>query len=117
MARTVVTPTDVTRAGVALASQGADTVNGNYIDNPDRCIVIVGNGTGSPIVLTIQYGGLFDGLAVAGRTVSIPASSSMALGNFTPGSHYQDADQGRLYLDSASASLTLSAVRFPQGLS
>lgn len=116
MARTVITPTDPARAGIAFTQQAADTVNGNYVDAPDRCAITVNNTSGGPISLTVQYNGTFDGQAVTGKALTIPANTLTVLGNFRVGTHYQDADAGRLYLDSPSASLLIGAVRFPPGL-
>jgi len=116
MARTATQIHDVTRAGVALNSPFADAANGNYLDTPERCVLVLYNYTGAPIVVTLQYNGTFDGLSVAGRTVTVPATTTLAVGNLNPSAHFQDSDSGRLYYDSASASLTVYAVRFPLGL-
>jgi len=114
MPRTAVALTDPTRAGLALNQTAADTVNGNYIDNPDRSIIFLNNPTGGAINVTIQYSGTWDGLAVAGRVISCAVGFTI-LGGFRPGTHYQDADLGRLYIDAPSASLLLAAIRFPVG--
>lgn len=117
MARTAIPNNDPTRAGSVFSQIAADMVDGNYLDNPERCILLLNNSTGSPINCTIQYNGTWDGLAVPGRVISCPGPSGTItiLGNFKPSSHYQDGDSGRLYINSASAGLNVSAIRFPVG--
>jgi hypothetical protein len=115
MPRTAVTITDPTRAGGVLGGSNADVANGNHIDNPDRCIIWLNNQSGGAINVTLQYNGTWDGLAVSGRVLSIPSGAIQILGGLKPSSHYQEADSGRLYLDGASSSLIIAAIRFPVG--
>jgi hypothetical protein len=116
MPRTAIPIVDLTRAGTAYTPVAADTVNGNYLDTPERCVLFLANGTGSPIVISIPFNGTFDGLAVSARTISVPANTTLMVGNLYGPAHFQGIDVGRLYLDSPSASLNVVAMRFPPGL-
>jgi len=115
MPRTAIPMTDPTRAGVAINQAAADTVNGNYLDTPDLCILLLNNQSGGAINVTLQYNGTWDGLAVSGRVLSCPTGFITVISGLSPSSHFQNADAGRLYIDAASSSLLLGAIRFPVG--
>jgi len=110
MARTAVSLQTVTRVGLAAVTAAADVANGNYLDNPGRNILILFNNSGGPLNVTFQFAGQFDGQAVAGKVVSIPAGTVALFGNFQQSIYGQQNDQGRLYFDAASTSITVGGI-------
>lgn len=99
MARTVLPVTKADRGGVTSPTeQAGDTVNGHVVANSGRTIITVHNSDTSPHQITFETPGTVDGLAVADRQVSIPASTSQDFGDF-PVSVY--GSQMKIDVDSA----------------
>ena len=85
-------------AGVAAAG------GGDVFPNTGQEILIIKNGGGSAVTLTVVTAATVDGLAVADLTASIGAGETRALGPFPP-SIYNDT-----LVNGGNVSLTYSAV-------
>lgn len=90
MAASELTVAAVVKGGVSYAEAAANA-DGNYFTNTGAEIVLVKNGGGSPITVTVVTQNTSDGLAVADRTVSVAAGGSIALGCW-PRTIYNDAN-------------------------
>ena len=109
MARGSVTVQDVERSGLEPSYEAANG-DGDAFENNGRVVFHAKNGSGGAITLTFQTPGMVDGLAVADRTVSIPAGEERMCGVFPP-SDYNQSD-GDVYVDySGVTSLTVAALR------
>ncbi|MFI6160392.1 hypothetical protein ACIA59_10630 [Micromonospora haikouensis] len=112
MARASVTTQQVTRTGLnpALTAPPAD---GDIVDC-GRVALMVTNGSGSPITVTVEATAAQDGLDVADLVVSVPASGTRLIGPLparTFGQPYDSADAGRAFVDySAVASVTRAVI-------
>lgn len=107
MARTPLTPTRPSRAGVtAQAEVDGDPVNGHVVTNTGRTVVTVRNAdAANPHSVTFVIPGTVDGQAVADRVVAIPAATSRTFGDFPTG-WYTTA----LAIDADSIELKLQAL-------
>lgn len=85
-------------AGVAAAGGGDTFVN------TGAEVVVIRNGGGSPITLTVATPVTVDGLAVTDLTASIAAGATRAIGPFPPGWYNDTAVSG------GSVSLSYSGV-------
>jgi len=109
MARTALTVTQVTRAGVALPAAAANA-DGHSVANDGSVILHIVNGGGAPITVTIVTPGTVDGLAIADREVIVAASANRLIGPF-PREHYNQAD-GTVHVNfSGVASVTAAALK------
>lgn len=93
MAETPVAATVVSRTvtdGVNLAASltAADGTNGNSFVNDGTTLLRCKNAAGSPITLTVNTSITADGLAVADRTYSIPATTGDRLMGPFPVNYY-----------------------------
>lgn len=106
MARTRITPTELSRAGIAPATEvDGDATNGNIVSNTGQTMIEVRNADAvNPHTVTFVTPGTVDGQAVADRQVSIPASTTRRFGRFQP-SFYGSA----LAIDVDSTELKLTA--------
>jgi hypothetical protein len=111
MPRTNITVVEVTRDGVAPSEVAGDVTNGNQFDHSARTFLRARNADGgSAHTVTIQTPGTVDSLAIADRTVSVPASATRYIGPFT--NDYRQSD-GKVYVDVDSAQLHLAVFRLP----
>lgn len=112
MARTALTVQSIIRNGLA-PSFGAANVDGHAVPNDGKTWIEVKNAGGSPITVTIQTPGTVDGMAVADRTVVVPATTGdRMIGPFPPNQYNQisGSDVGTVYVDfSAVTSVTVAA--------
>jgi hypothetical protein len=76
MARTAITPTQVTMAGVALPAATAGTVDGHFVNNNGRTWLVFSNGNAAARTVTIPTPPTFQGQAVADITISVPGSAT-----------------------------------------
>lgn len=106
MARTALTVNQISRAGVALGPAAAN-VDGHSLAYSENLILYVANGGGSPITVTIQTPGTVDSLAIADKTVTVPAGSNRLMGPF-PKAHYRQAD-GTVYVDFSDVTSVTAA--------
>jgi hypothetical protein len=84
VARTLITPTTVTRAGVAPpAETTCDVAQGNASPNDGSTYILLHN-TGSTVTrnLTMSFRGSVDGQAVTPRPWAVPISTSLWIGPF-----------------------------------
>lgn len=91
-------------AGVAAAA-GGDT-----FPNTGREVLIIKNGGGAPITLTVATPATVDGLAVADLTATIGAGATRMIGPFPP-SVYSASDGSVALTYSAVTSVTVAAVK------
>jgi hypothetical protein len=110
MARTALSVQSIVRAGLSPTYTAAN-VDGHSVANEGKQTFIhVKNGGASPITVTIPTPGSVDGLAVADRTVNVPAGEERMIGPF-PAAFYNQAD-GTVHVDfSAVTSVTLAAFK------
>lgn len=109
MARGSISPTQLTRSGVAApAETNGDPVNGHTISNDGKTFLLVRNSNGGSTARTVtfQIGGTIDGHPVQGRAVSIAAGASRYFGPF-PSAQYPAS----INVDVDNAELKLSAFR------
>lgn len=111
MPRTNITVVEITRDGVAPTEVAGDATNGNQFDHGARTFMRVRNADGAAAhIVTIITPGTVDGLAIADRVVSVPASATRYIGPFT--NDYRQPD-GKVYVDVDSAQLNLAVFRLP----
>lgn len=104
MARTAITKTTPTRAGVAIttltAVDASASPNGMSFVSDGSELVIIKNGDASPHTMTVDIPTTVDGQAVTDRTVTVPAGGTYVAGPF--GSEYRQQD-GTVHLNFDSA--------------
>lgn len=113
MARVSLATQQITAAGLTPALT-APTVDGDVMDS-NNAAVMVTNGSGAPINVTIQTPATAAGLAVEERIVAVAAGATKLIGPFPREIYGQPsgADKGRVYVNySAQASVTRGAVGF-----
>lgn len=109
MARITLTPQQVVRTGLAPVFGAWDAGLQHAFANDGRMFVEVKNTAVAAHTVTIQTPGTVDALAIAERTVIIPANTGdVMIGPFPP-SVYNQAD-GMVYLDIDVATTTTLAV-------
>jgi hypothetical protein len=106
MARTALTLTQVTRAaaGVAQPAQAnSDVVNGNAVPAGDhgRLLIEIQNSNAASRTATFAQPGLVDGVATAGKVITVAGLATVVVGPFPPGV-YDQAD-GTINVDSSGA--------------
>ena len=89
--------------GISLAGVAAGAGGDTFVNNGQE-IVVVTNGSGASITLTVVTPVTVDGLAVTDLTATIAAGATRAIGPFPPG-WYNDTG-----VAGGSVSLTYSAV-------
>lgn len=113
MARTALVPAVAADEGVTLAFTAAP-VDGHSIPGGGSVRLLVDNGSGSSINVTIQTPATQGGLAVADQVVPVAAGAIKAIGPFDSRLYDRPsgaADAGRVYVDfSAVASVTVAAL-------
>lgn len=111
MARTALTTQQLASGGLAASYVAGDNTNGMQFAYSARKVLHVKNTTGGAIVVTVPVPSTVDGLAVASRTVSVPATTGERfIGPFPPS--YQQAD-GNVYVDFAATGTTVTLVEMP----
>lgn len=89
--------------GVDLAGVAAN-VGGDTFVNSGQEVLVIKNGSGAGITLTVVTPATVDGLAVADLTASIGAGATRMIGPFPPGTYNDTLANGGI------VSLTYSAV-------
>jgi hypothetical protein len=119
MARTEISATEVTDAGVDPAGV-TGTVDGHMLRLTGREFIEVRNASGTPQNVTIATPQAPEGLAVADRVVSIPATNGRKIIGLTNRALYgqdsKSADAGKAYINYAAgqeAQFTTRAFRLP----
>jgi hypothetical protein len=98
MPRAVVTTQPITRDGLEPVYTAAPLAGIAFVNQGERDFVHVKNGGVGAIVVTIQTAAVFDGLALADKTINIPAGEERFVGPFTMGIYNQSADAS-VYVD------------------
>jgi hypothetical protein len=110
MPRDVPAVQPLTSAGL-LATYTAPTANNDQIANNGRRFLHVKNGSGAPINVTENIGGLVDGQAATARVVAIAAAAEKFFGPWPASVNQSD---GNVYIDySAFASVTRAVLEMP----
>lgn len=110
MARTLITPTAVTRTGVAPPAETAgDVANGNYIPNSGNLYLLLRNANGASTArnLTVAFANSVDGQTVTPKPYAVAAGASLWVGPF-PVSIYGQS----LNINADNAELKVSALQF-----
>lgn len=119
MARTDINPVVLDDAGTDPGAGNVGTVDGHMVRLTGREIIEVNNGNAAPQVVTLVTPGAPEGLQVADRTVSVPATTGRRLiGDLNPGLYAQKsgADEGKVYINypaGVEASITTRVYRLP----
>ncbi len=104
----------IAQAGLNPSFEAAQT-DGHMVANDGKLFIVVKNGSGGAINVTLQTPAVVEGdLAVGERIVSIPASGERWIGRLTPSTYNQatGADAGKVYIDyAATTSMTVGAFR------
>jgi len=108
MARTVITPQQIARTGLASALAQPDLANGNQFANDGVCFLYVKNG-GAQITVTISTPGTVDGLAIADLVVTVPATTGERMIGPFPAGIYNQSD-GNVYVDWSSVTSVTAGV-------
>lgn len=97
-----VAPTLAGAAVVPAAPSGVGAGNGDAI--PDGSTLVVTNGSGSPITLTLNVAITYEGLVITSPTVTVPATTTMLVGplNADPFGQITGADKGFVHVDYSS---------------
>ena len=97
-------------------ANAVDAANGNSFDNSStKVILIVNNGSGGNLTLTVDFPQTLDGLTVADRTYTIPTGEEWVIGPF-PSSYNQTNNslENRVLLDwSTGTSVTCKVIQVP----
>jgi hypothetical protein len=112
MPRTLVTPQQVTSAGVSPTFEAANVLGNSVALAYGRCIRVK-NASGSAVTVTIPTPGTIDGLAITDRTINVPATTGDVMIALGKGDAYRNTD-GTAYIDySAVTSVTVAVVDVP----
>lgn len=99
MARTDLTPTALTTAGVA-PSAVAGTVDGHKVTNHGDIILVLKNTGAGAHTVTIPTPGTVEGEAIGDKMISLAAAQVKYVSELTPEHFNQSgADAGKIYLD------------------
>lgn len=104
---TQLTVTPLTRAGVTPAFTAAD-VTGNTFTNDEHTWLVVKNGGGSSITVSLDILPTIDGQPVTDRTVTVPAAGERWIGPF-PSAYYSNASGLVTVTFSGVTSVTVGA--------
>jgi hypothetical protein len=109
MARADLAVQQIVRTGLDPAYSAA-VADGHAVDNTDRPILHVKNGSAGAITVTVPTPASQDGQAIDDLAVSIPAGGEQLIGPF-PGRTFAQPD-GTVHVDySAVTSVTAAALR------
>lgn len=89
------------RTGLDVAGASADAAGDEWANTGEQ-VVLIKNGSGSGITVTLDFKATPDGAVVTDPTVSIGAGATKVIGPFSP-AYYNDSTTGR-------AKVTCSAV-------
>jgi hypothetical protein len=106
MPRTAITPQRITSAGLAPAYEPANVAGNSFRLSTGR-FMHVKNGSGGSVTVTIPTPGTVDGLAIADRSVAVPAAGERLIALGTAGTYKQAG--GVAFVDySAVTSVTVA---------
>lgn len=107
MTRTSLSYQQIVRTGLEETYAAVDASNGNQFQNDGRMFLLVKNGGGAPITVTITTPTTVDGLAVADQTVTVTNGEQRMIGPFPPNLYNTD---GYVYVDYSSGTSVTAAV-------
>jgi hypothetical protein len=113
MARVSVTTQKIVGSGLAPALTGP-TADGDVIDSGAVALMVT-NGSGGSINVTVQTPATQSGLAVAEQIVAVGAGATKLIGPVPAGTYARPSglDEGRVYVDySSQTSITRAVVGF-----
>ena len=113
MARTALASQALVDEGITVAMTAAN-VNGHSIDGGGDTILLVNNGSGASINVTIQTAATTDGLAVADQVVAVAVGALKAIGPFRSATYDRaagDTDGGKVYVDFSAVTTVTCAAR------
>ena len=101
MPRTQVVAQEPTRAGLTPTFTAA-IADGHSFANNGRTFLRFKNTSGSPVVVTVRFGGSVDGTAITGgKAITVPATTGDVTTGVWPKSDYDQPD-GQVWIDYAS---------------
>ncbi len=108
MARTALTPQQISRSMLTPTYSNGDAANGHqYVNSGTEFLIVKTTGTGA--TLTVKNPQSVDGQAVADRTYALPSTGERHIGPFPT---YYNQPDGNVYIDLSSATgLTLGVFR------
>lgn len=106
------TVTNLSRAGITPTLGAAGAGGDTFTNSDERAFVVVKNGGGSAITVTLDILTTVDGQAVTDPTVSVPASGERWIGPF-PRNHYNNAQDKVTITYSSVTSVTVGVFRVP----
>lgn len=107
MARDALTHQQIVRTGLEETYAAVNGTDGNKFQNDGRMFLLVKNGAGAPITVTIQTPTTVDGLAVADQTIVVTNGEQRMIGPFPPNLYNTD---GFVYVDYSSGTTVTAAV-------
>jgi hypothetical protein len=114
MARVTITNQKVVPTGILPAYDAAETDGNAIINTRGDVMVHLKNGSGSPIVVTVQTpASIGGGVPITDYTITVAATSEQMIGPFDQSVHNQNGNQVFLDYDGV-ASLTLMAFEVPK---
>lgn len=110
MAATVLTVTDLSRAGVAVAPAAANA-DGHLLPNTGREFVLVENGDSGAHTVSATIVRKVDDVTPAAKSISVPAGTSRLFGPFARDDYSNAAGQVALAFDGVT-NVTVQAFRY-----
>lgn len=105
---TQLTVTPLTRAGVTPALTAADATGNTFLNGDEHTFLVVKNGGGAGITVSLDILTTIDGQPVTDRTVSVPAAGERWIGPF-PKIYYNNASDLVTVTYSGVTSVTVGA--------
>lgn len=113
MARTALATQQSVDEGITVAFTAANA-DGHSVEGGGDVILLIENGSGSSINVTVQTAATTDGLAVSDQVVAVAAGALKAIGPFRPTTYDRASgasDAGKVYVDfSAVTTVTCAAL-------
>ena len=112
MARTALASQTIVDEGLTMTLSAANA-DGHYIDGGGDVFLVVLNGSGGSINVTVQTAATVSGLAVTDQVVAVAAGATKLIGPFPPATYDRASgasDAGKVYVDfSAVTTVTCGA--------
>jgi len=108
MAASEITIQPISRSGLTPSYEAANA-DGNYFANSGNEFFHVKNGDSSPHTVTIQTPNTVDGLEIADRVVTVPATSEKMIGPFPAGTYNDGSGNVNLSYDDIT-SMTIAVL-------
>jgi hypothetical protein len=106
-----ISPVNVINAGIDISTLPVTptATHGNKFVNDGKTFMIIKNGSGAPITVTIDTPGSMEGLAIADLAVTIAAGVTKAIGPFS--GNFNQADGYVWAVCSAVVTVTMGVYR------